>query len=73
MSRRTKIVLFAVIVLVIGVAASMYCGRGYALAGVGSGIGSWLGVSAGNKEARETDAHRDEWLAKRSTTPNVSA
>jgi hypothetical protein len=34
-------------------------------AGLGAGVGAWLGISAGNKRARETDAYRERWLSKR--------
>ena len=35
------------------------------VAGVGAGLGSWLGVRWGNKRAKEADAYREEWLNKR--------
>ena len=38
---------------------------GLALTGLGCGIGAYLGVSLGNREAKKVDAYREEWLNKR--------
>lgn len=35
------------------------------MAGSGAGLGAWLGIRAGNKRAKETDAYRAQWLSKR--------
>lgn len=66
LSKNKKIWLGAVAVLAISVIASVVSGgSGYWIIGVAGALGAWLGVSAGNKKAREVDEYREQWLNKR--------
>lgn len=51
---------FFVLLLIFGLAKASF-----AMASLGSSIGVYIGAKAGNKKAREVDAYREEWLAKR--------
>ena len=52
------------IAVLVGVVAGWEWALG-AIVASGTGLGTWIGVRAGNKSARETDKYREEWLGKR--------
>ena len=70
-TRRRKILLVAAVAAAsAGILSVAFWTDGAVLLGAGAGLGAWLGVYFGNKKAREVDAYREEWLAKRAGRAN---
>ncbi len=71
MTKRQKLTIYGIVLVVVFALLIVLFGWGRAglgLAGVGAGVGVWLGVRAGNENARETDKYRAEWIARRRGT-----
>ncbi|WP_299170016.1 hypothetical protein [uncultured Arthrobacter sp.] len=67
-NRKTVITVAAIFAAIAGIlGASLFLGldSGTALIGIGCALGAYLGVSWGNKQAKKTDAYREQWLNKR--------